>query len=172
EDMIEAAKSYLSKEYTQASKDALQAAIDAAQAVADNDDATTAEETDAIMNLSDAIAALESEALDKSALQFEIDIVKEMIENIDDYIPATVPGLQDKLDQAEEVLANATTHKEIDDAISMLLEARLNARTKADKTALNEALARAAALDLSLYDEADVEALNAILIRAKTISDD
>ena len=54
----------------------------------------------------------------------------------------------------------------------MLLEARLNARTKADKTALNEALARAAALDLSLYDEADVEALNAILTRAKTISDD
>ena len=172
EDMIEAAKSYLSKEYTQASKDALQAAIDAAQAVADNDDATTAEVTDAIMNLSDAIAALESEALDKSALQFEIDIVKEMIENIDDYIPSTVAGLQDKLAQAEEVLANATTQKEIDDASSMLLEARLNARTKADKTALNEALARAAALDLSLYDEADVEALNAILTRAKTISDD
>ncbi len=116
EDMIEAAKSYLSKEYTQASKDALQAAIDAAQAVADNDDATTAEVTDAIMNLSDAIAALESEALDKSALQFEIDIVKEMIENIDDYIPSTVAGLQDKLAQAEEVLANATTQKEIDDA--------------------------------------------------------
>ena len=172
EDMIEAAKSYLSKEYTQASKDALQAAIDAAQAVADNDDATTAEVTDAIMNLSDAIAALESEALDKSALQFEIDIVKEMIENIDDYIPSTVAGLQDKLAQAEEVLANATTQKEIDDASSMLLEARLNARTKADKTALNEALARAAALDLSLYDEADVDALNAILTRAKTISDD
>lgn len=35
-----------------------------------------------------------------------------------------------------------------------------------------QALARAAALDLSLYDEADVEALNAILTRAKTISDD
>ena len=172
EDMIEAAKSYLSKEYTQASKDALQAAIDAAQAVAINEDATTAEVTGAIMNLSDAIAALESEALDKSALQFEIDIVKEMIENIDDYIPSTVAGLQDKLAQAEEVLANATTQKEIDDASSMLLEARLNARTKADKTALNEALARAAALNLSLYDEADVEALNAILTRAKTISDD
>ena len=172
EDMIEAAKSYLSKEYTQASKDALQAAIDAAQAVAINEDATTAEVTGAIMNLSDAIAALESEALDKSALQFEIDIVKEMIENIDDYIPSTVAGLQDKLAQAEEVLANATTQKEIDDASSMLLEARLNARTKADKTALNEALARAAALDLSLYDEADVDALNAILTRAKTISDD
>ena len=172
EDMIEAAKSYLSKEYTQASKDALQAAIDAAQAVAINEDATTAEVTGAIMNLSDAIAALESEALDKSALQFEIDIVKEMIENIDDYIPSTVAGLQEKLAQAEEVLANATTQKEIDDASSMLLEARLNARTKADKTALNEALARAAALDLSLYDEADVDALNAILTRAKTISDD
>ena len=172
EDMISAANSYLSGEYTQESKDALQAAITAAQAVADNEDATTAEVTNAINAIADAIAALESEALDKTALQFEIDIVASMVDNIDDYIPSTVIGLQDKLAQAQDVLANATTQKELDDASNMLLEARLSARTKADKTALNEALARAAALDLSLYDEADVEALNAILTRAKTISDD
>ena len=94
EDMISAANSYLSGEYTQESKDALQAAITAAQAVADNEDATTAEVTGCHQcDLRDAIAALESEALDKSALQFEIDIVaKSMVDNIDDYIPSTVSG--------------------------------------------------------------------------------
>ena len=169
EDMISAANSYLSGEYTQESKDALQAAITAAQAVADNEDATTAEVTNAINAIADAIAALESEALDKTALQFEIDIVASMVDNIDDYIPSTVIGLQDKLAQAQDVLANATTQKELDDASNMLLEARLSARTKADKTALNTMIAQVNALDLSLYEAGGAEALNTVLSRAQNI---
>ena len=169
EDMISAANSYLSGEYTQESKDALQAAITAAQAVADNEDATTAEVTNAINAIADAIAALESEALDKTALQFEIDIVASMVDNIDDYIPSTVIGLQDKLAQAQDVLANATTQKELDDASNMLLEARLSARTKADKTALNTMIAQVNALDLSLYEAGGAEALNTVLSRTQNI---
>ena len=60
EALIEAANGYLDGDYTAESLEALQAAITAAQAVADNDDATTAEVTEAITNLSNAIAGLES----------------------------------------------------------------------------------------------------------------
>ena len=52
EALIEAANGYLDGDYTAESLEALQAAIDAAQAVAINDDATTAEVTEAITNLS------------------------------------------------------------------------------------------------------------------------
>ena len=52
EALIEAANGYLDGDYTAESLEALQAAITAAQAVADNDDATTAEVTEAITNLS------------------------------------------------------------------------------------------------------------------------
>ncbi len=58
--LIEAANGYLDGDYTAESLEALQAAIEAAQAVAINDDATTAEVTEAITNLSDAIAGLEA----------------------------------------------------------------------------------------------------------------
>ena len=58
--LIEAANGYLDGDYTAESLEALQAAIESAQSVASNDDATTAEVTEAITNLSNAIAGLES----------------------------------------------------------------------------------------------------------------
>ena len=70
-----------------------------------------AEVTDAITNLSDAIAGLVEEAgVDKSALAHEIELVNEMIANLDDYVPSSVEGLADKLSSAQQVYddANAT----------------------------------------------------------------
>ena len=90
EALIEAANGYLEGDYTTESLEALQAAITAAQAVAANDDATTAEVTDAITNLANAIAGLESTVVDTSALAHEIELVTEMIANLDDYVPSTV----------------------------------------------------------------------------------
>src|SRR5699024_10076395 len=75
EALIEAANGYLDGDYTAESLEALQAAIESAQTVAINDDATTAEVTEAITNLSNAIAGLESIRLDKSALEHEIELV-------------------------------------------------------------------------------------------------
>ena len=171
--LIEAANGYLDGNYTAESLEALQAAIEAAQAVSANDDATTAEVTQAITNLSDAIAGLRAEAaLNKDALAHEITLVAQMVANLDDYVASTVEGLADKLAAAQEVYANATTQEEIDAATQSLLEARLNARTKADKTALEAAIAAADALDLSSYARADAEKVSTALETAKLVLSD
>ena len=172
EALIEAANGYLDGDYTAESLEALQAAIEAAQAVAINDDATTAEVTEAITNLSNAIAGLESIRLDKSALEHEIELVSEMVANLDDYIASSVEGLADKLADAQNVLENATTQAEIDEATKTLREARLNARTKADVSALEELIAYAKSLDLSGYTTESAQAVIQNLARAENLITD
>ena len=158
--LITAAKGYLDGDYTAESIEALQAAIDAVKAVAGNDDATTAEVTQAITNLSEAIASLEKITLDTSALEHEIELVTEMIANLDNYVPSTVEGLQEKLDAAKAALENAVSQAAIDEATKSLREARLNARTKADVSALEELIAYVNSLDLHAYTSASVAAMN------------
>ena len=167
--LIEAANGYLDEDYTTESLEALQAAITAAQAVAINDDATTAEVTDAITNLSSAIANLETITLDTSALEHEIELVSEMIANIDNYVPSSVEGLQEKLDAAKTVLSNATTQAEIDEATKTLREARLNARTKADTSALEEIIAYANSLDLAGYAAESRNMLDRTIVAVKRV---
>ena len=161
--LIEAAKGYLDGDYTAESLEALQAAIDAAKAAAGNEDATAAEVTQAITNLSDAIANLEKITLDTSALEHEIELVTEMIANLDDYVPSSVEGLQEKLDAAKTVLENAASQAEIDEASKSLREARLNARTKADVSALEELIAYVNSLDLRAYT---AESADSVLVLA------
>ena len=161
--LIEAANGYLDGNYTAESLQALQTAIEAAQAVAGNDDATTAEVTQAITSLSDAIAGLESITLDTSALEHEIELVNEMLANIGNYVPSSVEGLQEKLDAAKKVLSNATSQAEIDEVTKSLREARLNARTKADVGALEELIAYVNSLDLSAYT---TESADSVLVLA------
>ena len=92
--------------------------------------------------VANAIAGLENEAgVNKSALEYEIELVTEMIANLDNYVPSTVEGLADKLAAAQTVYDDANADQEaVDAAVSTLREARLNARTLADKSALDEAL--------------------------------
>ena len=160
EALIESANGCLDGDYTAESIAALQDAITNAQSVADNDDTTTAEVTDAITNLANAITGLESITLDTSALAHEIELVIEMVANLDSYVPSTVEGLADKLADAQNVLTNATSQEEIDAATETLREARLNARTKADVSALEELIAYVNSLDLHAYTSASVAAMN------------
>ena len=139
--LIEAAEAIAADGYSEVSYEALQAAIEAAKGTAADDDATTTEVTTAITNLATAIANLEEITLDTSALEHEIELVTEMIANLDDYVPSSVEGLENKLEEAKLVLQTAETQSAIDTATAMLREARLNARTLADKEALYEALA-------------------------------
>ena len=168
EALIEAANGYLDGDYTAESLEALQAAIDAAQAVAINDDATTAEVTEAITNLSNAIAGLVNEAgVNKSALEYEIELVNEMIANLDDYVPSSVEGLADKLAAAQQVYDDANaTQEEVDAVTQALREARLNARTKADVSALEELIAYINSLDLRAYTAETAEPVRALAKQA------
>ena len=167
--LIEAANGYLGGDYTAESLEALQVAIESAQAVAGNDDATVAEVTEAITNLSSAIAGLENIKLDTSALEHEIDLVSEMIANLDNYVPSSVEGLQEKLDAAKTVLSNATTQAEIDEATKTLREARLNARTKADTSALEEIIAYANSLNLAGYTAESRNMLDRTIVAVKRV---
>ena len=170
--LIEAANGYLDGNYTAESLEALQTAIEAAQTAANNDDAKTAEVTEAITSLANAIAGLESITLDTSALAHEIELVTEMVANIGNYVPSTVEGLADKLADAQAAM-NATTQEEIDAAAAVLREARLNARTKADKSALEALIAEVSAMDLRMYTQTSANALRAALIDAQqTVADE
>ena len=169
EALIESANGYLDGNYTEESLEALQTAITAAQAVANNDDATTSEVTAAITDLANAIAALESITLDTSALAHEIELVTEMVANIDDYVPSTVEGLADKLADAQNVLTDATTQEEIDAATETLREARLNARTKADVSALEEIIAYANSLNLAGYTAESRNMLDRTIVAVKRV---
>ena len=170
--LIEAANGYLDGDYTAESLEALQAAIESAQAVAANDDAATAEVTQAITNLSNAIAGLEAITLDTSALEHEIELVNEMLANLDDYVPSSVEGLADKLADAQNVLDNATSQAEIDEATRTLREARLNARTQADVSALEELIAYTKSLDLSAYTTESAQVVIQALARAEQMITD
>ena len=134
--LIEKAEAYLEGEYTAESIADLRTAIDAAKIVADDADAAAEEVSEAITNLSSAIAGLEKIRLDTSALEHEIELVSEMLASLDDYVPSSVEGLADKLAAAKETLMNAAEQSALDEATARLREARLMARTKADISAL------------------------------------
>ena len=171
--LIEAANGYLDGDYTAESLEALQVAITAAQAVADNDDATTAEVSEAIVDLADAIAALQpQQTLDVSVLEAEIELIQQMVDHLDQYVPSTVEGLQEKLDAAKAVLSNATTQAEIDEATKSLREARLSARTLADKEALIAAVHNASLLKLDRYTADSAAAVRELLVQAEAMLDD
>ena len=170
--LIEAAEAIAADGYSEVSYEALQAAIEAAKGTAADDDATTTEVTTAITNLATAIANLEEVTLDTSALEHEIELVSEMIANIDNYVPSSVEGLQEKLDAAKTALSNATTQEEIDEATKTLREARLNARTKADTSALEELIAYINNLDLSAYTKESAQSVIQKLARAENVVND
>ena len=108
--------------------------------------------------------------LDTSALEHEIELVTAMLADIDSYVPSTVEGLADKLDAAKNTLENATSQAEIDAAVKSLREARLNARTQADKHALNELIETANAMNLAGYGKEQVLAFSQALIAAQRVA--
>ena len=85
---------------------------------------------------------------------------------------ASVEGLQEKLDAAKTVLNNATSQAEIDEATKSLREARLNARTKADTSALEEIIAYANSLDLAGYTAESRNMLDRTIVAVKRVMAD
>ena len=170
--LIEKAEAYLDGEYTAESIAVLRAAIDAAKIVADDADAAAEEVSEAITNLSSALAGLEKIRLDTSALEHEIELVSEMIASLDDYVPSSVEGLADKLAAAKETLMNAAEQSALDEATARLREARLMARTKADISALEALIAQVNSLDLRAYTQASAQRVIILEAQAKQLISD
>ena len=91
-----------------------------------------------------------------------------MLANIDNYVPSSVEGLADKLADAQAAM-NATTQEEIDAATATLREARLNARTKADVSALEEIIAYANSLNLAGYTAESRNMLDRTIVAVKRV---
>ena len=91
-----------------------------------------------------------------------------MVANIGNYVPSTVEGLQDKLADAQAAM-NATTQAEIDAATETLREARLNARAKADVSALEEIIAYANSLNLAGYTAESRNMLDRTIVAVKRV---
>ena len=90
-----------------------------------------------------------------------------MITNIDNYVPSSVEGLADKLAAAQQVYDDANAAQDaVDAATQALREVRLNARTKADVSALEELVAYITSLDLSAYTTESAEPVRALAKQA------
>ena len=129
--------------YPEAARNELSAAIEAAQEVANNVNATQAEVDQAAQDLANAITKFENSkpvppTLDKTALENKITDATEKVK--DESYPETARNeLNTAISTAQNVLANATTQKEIDDAVTALNTAISKFEdSKPDKSALSD----------------------------------
>ena len=161
-EMIALADQFEEELFTPESWQAFQEALDAAKATADDLNAFPDDIQEAFDDLSDAAAGLEliPGEVDTSALETAIDSAQQILDNVDAYIPATLEGLSEALEEAQAVLADEdATQEEVDDAREALLNETSEVQVKADKRDLIELLARIDAMDLTQYTEASVRAL-------------
>ena len=123
-------------DYTPESWQVLEDALEAAEAVLADADATQEEVDDALADLTDARDGLVP-VVDKTALQNKVNEINgEGLEDAD-YTPESWQVLEDALEAAEAVLADAdATQEEVDDALADLTDARDGLVPVVDKTAL------------------------------------
>lgn len=141
------------------SPEAFVEALAKAHQVADDKDALAAEVEDACTNLQNALNALVLK--DKTQLEVALGQADEIVSNYDKYVDAGKAELTAAIESARPVFENPkSTQEEIDAAAMQVLEAMLNMRFKADKSLLQNAIAAAAAIDLSAYTPESVENFN------------
>jgi|GEM_PF-1646381 len=110
--------------YTPESWQVLEDALEAAEAVLADADATQEEVDDALADLTDARDGLVP-VVDKTALQNKVNEINGENLNEEDYTPESWQVLEDALEAAEAVLADAdATQEEVDNALADLQAAR------------------------------------------------
>ena len=170
EALLEEASKLTEGKYTAASWEKLENAKEAAQAVLENADATPQEVEEAYDALLDALVGLELIPVDKSNLKVAIDLAKPIVAEADRYVATTIEGLSELLSEAEALYADEeATQEKVDEMAQRLLSASSQARLKANKTALKEAVEQAEGIDLSQYTEASAKVFSAALAKANGI---
>ncbi|HJC36004.1 MAG TPA: FIVAR domain-containing protein [Candidatus Merdibacter merdavium] len=87
-------------------------------------------------------------------------------------MPSTVNGLQDKLTAAKAIAQAPQSQEEIDEQTAILREARLSARTLADKEALIAAVHNASLLKLDRYTADSAKRVRSLLDQAQEVLND
>lgn len=139
--------------YTTESWNALQTAIESTYAVNRNASATTAQISNAITTIDNAIAALALKPADKTALDTAIGKTTDLKEA--DYTPASWTALKNALTKANEIKAKADATQEEADTAAANLNSAITALIKpGDKTELNATITSAKTLKQSDYSNA------------------
>ena len=164
--------------YTEASYQAVLDALNVAKEVLADENAKQTEVNTAKRELNDAVKALQekTDEVDKTGLELAITKAEEVDSNL--YTEETYQALSDALEAARNVLADETADQAAVDQAKEDLENAINALEekqeepepdKVDKTALEQAVAKAEKLDPELYTEASYQAVTDALEAAKNI---
>ena len=161
--LIDSAKAY----YEQALADAEAILADPAAYT----QAQVEEVTDRLLN---AVWMLDWVKGNPAALQLLVDRANQMMENEDKYVSDNWQLLVDALADAEKILAEAgdTMQGAMDDAADALLDAILAQRYKADKSILEDLIAKAETVDTTGASEAAVAAFRTALQNAQAVMAD
>ena len=155
---------------TDTAKKAFEKALTEAKNVLDNPNATQAEVNTAWDNLLEGIWGLGLTQGDKTMLEHLIAKAESMIPDQDKYVQDNWQTLVDALAAAKEVDADGDAMDEdIKPVAEDLLNAILAQRFKADKSILEELIAKAEAMDLNGYNEASVGAFRSALAAAQAV---
>ncbi len=164
--------------YTEASYQAVLDALNIAKEVLADENAKQTEVNTAKRELNDAVKALQekTDEVDKTGLELAITKAEEVDSNL--YTEETYQALSDALEAARNVLADETADQAAVDQAKEDLENAINALEekqeepdpdKADKAALEQAVAKAEKLDSNLYTEASYQAVAEALKAAKNV---
>ena len=155
---------------TDSAKAAFEAAVDNAKTVLDNPNATQDEINAAWDALLEGIWGLGLTQGDKSMLEQLIAKAESMLPDEDKYVADNWQMLVDALDAAKKVMEDGDAMDEdIQPVAEDLLNAILAQRFKADKSILEELIAKAEAMDLNGYNEASVGAFRSALAAAQAV---
>ena len=138
-----------------------------ANAVMDDLNATQQQVNDAYEELLNAMVGLQLKA-QKAALKSALDIARTILYSADEYVESTIKGLSELVAEGEALYYNdEATQSEVDEMAKALLEAAMKARKLADKSALQSAVEKAEAIDLTLYTTDSANGLSNALLSAK-----
>ena len=158
---------------TDSAKAAFEAAVANAKTVLDDANATQDEINAAWDALLEGIWGLGLTQGDKSMLEQLIAKAESMLPDEDKYVADNWQMLVDALDAAKKVMEDGDAMDEdIQPVAEDLLNAILAQRFKADKSILEELIAKAEAIDLDGYNDASVGAFRSALAAAQAVMAD
>lgn len=154
-----------------------QTAFEEAKAVLESETALDESIQAAITKLQGAIDGLTKKVvvLNKEVLQFVVDKSTEAEGKLTAYVEAGQAEFIEALNHARDVLANAETQDEIDNAASALNTAYMNLRLKADESILKELqafLAEASNIDESKYSADELSFIKEVTAKVRKSLDD
>jgi hypothetical protein len=108
-----------------------------------------------------------------AGLENAIQQAQNILTNASDYVPSSIVGLADETTAALAVFNNKSSTQAQVNAASLSLTAKiLNARLKADKSPILNALGILSALDLNLYTPQSVQPLAGLTAEAQAVLED